>query len=494
MHPMTMNQSGSKLSEGGTDMAGFIYFTEEQKQRANSVDLVDFLQRQGETFLPSGREKRLASDHSITVRGSRWYDHAEQTGGYAIDLIKRIYDISFPEAVSMLLGGEQGIVYKQYSRHKIESRKPFMLPEANSDMRRVYAYLMKQRYIANSIISEFAKCKLLYEDVKYHNAVFVGVDENGVPRHAHKKSTVTHGTGYRGNVEGSNPAYSFHYCSEHPSADTLFVFEAPIDLLSYLTMNQKDWKQAFYVACNGVSEKPVLKLLEIHPQITKVMLCLDHDIAGLEAEEKIYDLLKTKKHCQISVLRPVMKDWNEDLKAKHGIQAIPAVSHPQLMIRDRLYPEVWSLVQLLAENKTMPLNKLAAQYEKCKQRNNQGEYERVWEWLKDFTACSIILAAKEYKQAGYERSLTQITSDLRDSYRTHQNKGKPDHKLSDISNCLKSLFLMEQKIFEKGDISRANEYERMAKEFFNGAVLMEQHYLTQDLSQPENQYHWCQMS
>ena len=475
-------------------MAEFIYFTEEQKQRANSVDLVDFLKRQGEPLLPSGREKRLVSDHSITVSGSRWYDHAAQTGGYAIDLIKRIYDISFPEAVSMLLGGEQGTTYKQYSRYETERRKPFMLPEANSDMRRVYAYLMKQRYIAGNVISEFAKSKLLYEDKQYHNAVFVGVDENGVPRHAHKKSTFTHGTGYRGNVEGSDPAYSFHYRSEHPSADTLFVFEAPIDMLSYLSMNQKDWKQGYYVACNGVSEKPVLKLLEIHPQITRVMLCLDHDIAGLEAEEKIHDLLKAKKLCQIAVLRPVMKDWNEDLKAKHGTQAIPAVTHPQLKIRDRLYPEVWNLVQLLAENEIIPLNKLAAQYEQCKQRNNQGKHERVWEWLKDFTACSIILAAKEYKQAGYDRSLTQIASDLRDGYRTYQNKGKPDHKLSDISNCLRSLFLMEQKRLEKDDISRANEYETLAKEFFNGAVLMEQHYLAQDLSQSENQYNLCQMS
>jgi len=70
-------------------MSEYVYFTDEQKQRANSVDLVDFLQRQGEKFLPSGREKRLASDHSITVRGSQWYDHAAEEGSHAIDLVKR---------------------------------------------------------------------------------------------------------------------------------------------------------------------------------------------------------------------------------------------------------------------------------------------------------------------------------------------------------------------------------------------------------------------
>lgn len=40
-------------------MSGYVHFTEEEKQRANSVDLVDFLQRQGERLLPSGRDKRL---------------------------------------------------------------------------------------------------------------------------------------------------------------------------------------------------------------------------------------------------------------------------------------------------------------------------------------------------------------------------------------------------------------------------------------------------
>ena len=61
-------------------MGEFVYFTEEQKQRANAVDLEDFLSRQGEKLLRSGREQRLASDHSIPVRGNRWYDHATDKG------------------------------------------------------------------------------------------------------------------------------------------------------------------------------------------------------------------------------------------------------------------------------------------------------------------------------------------------------------------------------------------------------------------------------
>ncbi len=76
---------------------GYVYFTDEQKARANAVDLENFLHRQGEKLLRSGRETRLASDHSITVRGNQCYDHACEKGGCAIDFVKMFYGKSFPD-------------------------------------------------------------------------------------------------------------------------------------------------------------------------------------------------------------------------------------------------------------------------------------------------------------------------------------------------------------------------------------------------------------
>ena len=90
----------------------YIHFTEEQKLRANSVDLVEFLRRQGEKLIPSGRDKRLASDHSITVRGREWYDHESEDGGGPISFVQTFYGLSYPEAVTRLLGGEAGEVYE----------------------------------------------------------------------------------------------------------------------------------------------------------------------------------------------------------------------------------------------------------------------------------------------------------------------------------------------------------------------------------------------
>lgn len=85
-------------------MGKFVYFTSTEKRQANEVDLPSFLRDRGEKLLKAGREYRLASDHSITVRANRWYDHAARRGGHAISFVRQFYDKTFPEAVSILLG------------------------------------------------------------------------------------------------------------------------------------------------------------------------------------------------------------------------------------------------------------------------------------------------------------------------------------------------------------------------------------------------------
>jgi hypothetical protein len=308
------------------------------------VDLADFLHRQGEKLIPSGRDKRLASDHSITVHGNQWYDHSAERGGYAIDFVRQFYDLTYPEAVTKLLGGEQGQVYDSADQEKAEPRKPFALPDASPDMRRAYAYLVKTRLLSRDVVSFFASRKLIYESCEksrdrtkeYHNAVFVGLDENGVPRHAHKRGLYTEGKAFRGNVDGCDPGYSFHYAGID---NRLYVFEAPIDLLSYITLHPQDWQKHSYVALCGVSEYAMLKMLELHPNLDRVVLCLDHDEAGIEASEKYLDLLSGKGiQCERELSE--YKDWNEDIKRKHCLPAIPAEEHPQHLLRDTFCAEL----------------------------------------------------------------------------------------------------------------------------------------------------------
>ena len=296
-------------------MATYIHFTEEQKQQAAAVDLEAFLQSRGEKLIASGREKRLSSDHSVTVRGNEWYDHAEERGGHAVSFVQRFYGLSYPEAVTMLLGGGTGMVYPAAKERAEEPPKPFTLPPAHRDMRRVYAYLVKHRGIAQDVVTHFAKEKFLYEDAEHHNAVFVGTDESGVPRHAHKRSANSFGKAFRMNVEGSDPRYSFHHMGTDGS---LYVFEAPIDLMSYITLHPKNWQRHSYVACCGTSIQPVLTMLERAEQVSTVLLCLDNDKAGHTASQRMQAQLKERY--TIERLIPGNKDWNDDLTAKRKLE------------------------------------------------------------------------------------------------------------------------------------------------------------------------------
>ena len=109
-------------------MAQYIEFTSEQKERAATVDLEEFLLRQGEKLIKSGREKRLASDHSVTVRGCEWFDHASNEGGRAVSFIQKYYGKSYVEAMSMLLGESMEPVYPQAKSRNRSIKSPLRRP------------------------------------------------------------------------------------------------------------------------------------------------------------------------------------------------------------------------------------------------------------------------------------------------------------------------------------------------------------------------------
>lgn len=121
--------------------------------------------------------------------------------------------------------------------------------------------------------------------------VFIGKDEHGIVRHAHKRSTNDIGKSFRINVEGSDPRYSFHWFG---TSDRLYVFEAPIDLLSFLTLYPKNWQRHSYVALCGVGEQAMLWMLEQTPSLRRPILCLDHDPAGIEANGRLTEILAEK--------------------------------------------------------------------------------------------------------------------------------------------------------------------------------------------------------
>ena len=415
----------------------YIHFTEDQKLRANNVDLTEFLRRQGEKLLPSGREKRLASDHSITVRGSRWYDHAVKRGGGAVSFVQNFYNLSYPEAVTRLLGGEQGRAYEPAKKPVLEEpKKPFALPIASREMRRMYAYLLQQRLIDREIVNHFVRAKLLYESCEpskdgtkeYHNAVFVGNDEHGVARHAHKRGLYTLGESFKRNVEGCNPRYSFHHTGP---GDRLYVFEAPVDLLSFLTLHPRGWQEFSYAALCGTSEHAMLWMLEQNPQIRKIGLCLDHDEAGIEAAGRLTELLREKGYSQIQSFRPVQKDWNEALKARNGLPAQEAEEHPQLIAAGPVCGRIQNFYAAAkADRADRQLPGLIQQY---RYQMKWGRFDKAMDCMEQASALALAAAGRELRQLGREASPEQMMERLKALIQPHQNRSSLQNRGSEIA-------------------------------------------------------------
>lgn len=290
----------------------YIHFTEEQKLRAANVDLEQFLLAQGEELVYRNREIRLRANHSVVIKGNEWFDFASRKGGGPISFVQTFYGLSYPEAVSCLLGGETGRAFEPAPPKKVEPPKPFELPPAHKNARQVFAYLVKRRNVSFDIVAAFVKAGLIYEDAEHHNAVFVGKDEHGVSCHAHKRSTNSTGKTFRINVEGGDIRCSFHWVG---ISNRLYVFEAPIDLLSYITLHPDNWQRHSYVACCGTSLQPVEWMLEQLPQVTKTILCHDNDKAGWETTLRATEQLSPRG---VEAIRdaPTRKDWNEDLLEK----------------------------------------------------------------------------------------------------------------------------------------------------------------------------------
>lgn len=288
-------------------MSKYIHFTEEQKAQARRTDIVSLLKSQGETVKRSGSEYEWKDgSQKVTIRGNLWFHQYDRVGGDAIDFVRRFYNKSYTETMEFLLGDCGGVLI--ISPPVVKEKKPFELPKPYRNMDRVKNYLHYVRGIDEDIIETFANENMIYESADYHNAVFVGYDRNGVPRHAHKRGTGQTST-FKGNVDSCIPEYSFHW---NGTSNKIYLFEAPIDMLSFISMHKENWKNHSYAASCSVSDRVLFQCLNDYPHIEKVYLCLDSDEPGQTAADRISTKLFALG-IESEILVPIHKDWNEDL-------------------------------------------------------------------------------------------------------------------------------------------------------------------------------------
>ena len=276
-------------------------YTQAQIDKANAVDLEKFLRAQGETLVRSGKEYRWKAHDSLTVCGNKWFRHSQSKGGFPVDFVMEFYGKSFPEAVQMLTG-EPGEVQPETDPAPSPA---FRLPLRNVTNANILNYLTQERKLSPSLVNFFIVAGDIYEDAAHHNVVFVGRDADGHPHYASSRGIREK---FRQDAAGAEKAFGF----AHRGTDKqLLVFEAPIDLLSFIELFPKNWQQHNYLSLGGVSGKALRQFLSERPDVERVFLCLDADKAGEDACKRLAALLPDT--VSVTRIQPCMKDWNDVL-------------------------------------------------------------------------------------------------------------------------------------------------------------------------------------
>ena len=414
-------------------MGNYIKYTKEQLEQANKVDLAEFLKQQGEALEKSGKEVRWLKNSSVTIRGNRWFQHKYQEGGYPIRFLQKFYNYTFQEAVNTLLEGSPAL----YEGVSEASNYEFHAPEKSMSMKRLYGYLLNQRCIDYDVLRAFIQKGLIYESGKYHNVVFAGMDENGEIRHAHKRATYGN---YRSNELGSDPQYSFHWTG---TSNEIKVFEAPIDLLSYISLHKDNWQSSHYVALNGVSIQALMYQISQHSNLNEITLCLDHDIAGDLAMSRIRQALEDfNMELKISKEQSQNKDWNEDLKEKiTGEIGQEGIDNPM----KKMYYSILTMIN----------DKLKLPEHPSSMKSIMDQYMDFFSILNDPSRNNNLklyecLTELSMKAMDYYQQITQTDNELIEEmmkgYYSHEDRGsiaKRIEQLKDAIHELKQVYVKE---------------------------------------------------
>lgn len=301
-------------------------FTNEEKEQARNTSTIDYLEKNyGFHFKKNGSMFRCVEHDSLVVRpdcrGWHW-NSRDIYGSDVIEFVRKIENKSYEDALATILNvspSDSTVNHNTYvaapPKIEPEHRELILPPRCNGVYKRVFAYLNKTRCIDNLIITTLINKKYIYEDMR-HNCVFVGYNKQGFPAYAAVRTTQSE-VKYRKDAIGSDKSNSFYLMGY--DKQKLFVFESPIDLLSHCTIcniqsnNNRAWLNNTRLSLGGVSDVALKCFLKNHPEVKSLVLCLDNDLAGKQASDKIKTEYSQKGY-EVTVVPPKNKDYNDDLK------------------------------------------------------------------------------------------------------------------------------------------------------------------------------------
>ena len=181
----------------------------------------------------------------------------------------------------------------------------------------------------------------------------------------------------------------------------------------------------------------MLWMLEKNPNLRKAILCLDHDAAGIEAVGRLSEVLREHGYSQIAPLQSEYKDWDEDLKARHGLEAQPAEDHPQFAVAGLVCRRIGARCKEVRPDRAVyQFPGLLLRY-----RNDLhwGRFDQAMERMETMAALALSVVLRECKQMGTALTTEQGVRFLESHILPHQNRGILKNRADEIAMQFQSV-------------------------------------------------------
>lgn len=237
-------------------------------EAARRISVMQYLQayHPGELVRKTDKEYCTKTHSSLVITPANglfhWFSQSKG-GNNALDYLVKVEGMDFVSAVRLLNEMTPMPVSVQTAKaapvQQQQTSRPFVLPPADRNAEAATAYLMR-RGISPKVLRYCVGSGILYQTTRgnYRNCVFVGKDENGVPRSAFQRGCQG---SFRGDVAGSQKQYGFLIPAESENCDTVEIYEAPIDAMSGATLRQykhdSPWRSVHYLALGGLNHQPI---------------------------------------------------------------------------------------------------------------------------------------------------------------------------------------------------------------------------------------------
>lgn len=314
------------------------YYTKDEIETLKNIDIVEYITKENFNFKKQKNAYRLLDfdgglyvfeKNNNTTSGFYWHKYNQK--GNIIDFCKLIYNEDYINALNRLSDFKQNVKSlntKEYTQTttvkslNTSNNKTFNLPERDKTLKQAYTYLLNTRGINKSLIDYCINQGIIrqFKEKNWTYVGFIGKDKDNQAKYLMLRSTLSN-VSFKKEIEGSDKRYSFKVFNNtcvNCNDVNIYIFESPIDLLSYMSLNpQKKLENNVFLSMGGISDIALKQFLEDYkPNVHQINICFDNDEdkqvnTGQDNALKIKELYQNKY--KVNILKPLYKDYNEQL-------------------------------------------------------------------------------------------------------------------------------------------------------------------------------------